>query len=282
MWRPKNPLKIIPLSNGYYIVSFSNKADREYTFQEGPWMIEDHYLIVQRWRPNFNPWKADLTCNIAAWIRLPDVPFEFYNVESLRRIGNMIGRMIKIDHSTSIYDKGGFTRICVEINLQKPLLPTYMVFEEERSIIYEGLHQVCFMCGKYRHQKHTCPLNQLHEQVSATEQANGVASAGVTGGDQATMSQMGSGASCEGVVGEGPMAEGSNPGSGSTIGMGSGKACDGAVGERIMEKGPMPGGGSTVVTGGDAVEGSPFGKLRILRQEFRGVISKTGIKKEKH
>ncbi|KAI9083737.1 hypothetical protein K1719_034326 [Acacia pycnantha] len=80
MWRPKNPWKLIPLSNGYYIVSFSNKEDKEYAFQEGPWMIEDHYLIVQGWRPNFNPWKADLQCNITAWIRLPDVPFELYNV----------------------------------------------------------------------------------------------------------------------------------------------------------------------------------------------------------
>ncbi|KAI9117687.1 hypothetical protein K1719_011853 [Acacia pycnantha] len=156
MWRPKDALKLIPLSNGYYVVSFSNKEDREYAFQEGPWMIEDHYLIVQRWRPNFNPWKADFQCVIAAWVRLPDVPFEFYNVESLRRIGNMIGKMIKVDRSTSVYDKGGFARICVEIDLKKPLLPTYLVFGEERNIIYEGLHQVCFSCGKYGHQKVVC------------------------------------------------------------------------------------------------------------------------------
>ncbi|KAI9117428.1 hypothetical protein K1719_011594 [Acacia pycnantha] len=97
MWRPQDALKLIPLSNGYYIVSFSNKEDKEYAFQEGPWMIDDHYLIVQRWRPNFNPGKADLKCIIAAWVHLPDVPFEFYNVESLRRIGNMIGKMIKVD-----------------------------------------------------------------------------------------------------------------------------------------------------------------------------------------
>ncbi|KAI9119913.1 hypothetical protein K1719_009302 [Acacia pycnantha] len=164
MWRPKNPLKLIPLSNGYYIVSFSNKEDKEYAFQEGPWMIEDHYLIVQRWRPNFNPWNADLQCNIAAWIRLPDVPFEFYNVESLRRIGNMVGKMIKLDRSTSVYDKGGFARICVEIDLKKPLLPSYKIFNEERPIVYEGLHQVCFRCGKYGHKKESCLVEQEEEQ----------------------------------------------------------------------------------------------------------------------
>ncbi|KAI9086948.1 hypothetical protein K1719_031109 [Acacia pycnantha] len=129
------------------------KEDREYAFQEGPWMIEDHYLTVLRWRPNFNPWKDDFQCIIAAWILLPDIPFEFYNVESLRRIENMVGKMIKIDRSTSVYDKGGFARICVEIDLKKPLLPMYMVFGEERHIVYEGLHQVCFACGKYGHQQ---------------------------------------------------------------------------------------------------------------------------------
>ncbi|KAI9116786.1 hypothetical protein K1719_012152 [Acacia pycnantha] len=77
MWRPKDPLKLIPLSNGYFIVSFSNKEDRAYAFQEGPWMIEDHYLTVQRWRPNFNPHKADIQCNVAAGFVYRMFPLSF-------------------------------------------------------------------------------------------------------------------------------------------------------------------------------------------------------------
>ncbi|KAI9094528.1 hypothetical protein K1719_026648 [Acacia pycnantha] len=230
MWRPKDPLKLIPLSNGYYIVSFSNKEDRDYAFQEGPWMIEDHYLIVQRWRPNFNPWKADLQCQIAAWVRLPDVPFEFYNVESLRRIGNMIGRMIKVDRSTSIYDKGGFARICVELDLQKPLLPSYKVFGEERPIVYEGLHHVCFTCGKYGHQKDKCPTTQNKDEVQSA--------------DGATM--------------------GNDPGNNS----------------RDLTKEEEKSGGSTAtIVSGDSPSGaSPFGKIQILRREFRGAPSRADMK----
>ncbi|XP_028779701.1 uncharacterized protein LOC114736099 [Neltuma alba] len=157
MWRSKGPMKIIPLSNGYNIVSFTTREDGDYAYQEGPWMIDDHYLVVQRWRPNFNPWKADVQRKITAWIRLPDLPVEFYNVESLRRIGNMVGKTIKIDRSTSVYDKGGFARICVEIDLQQPLLPFFDAFGEDRPIVYEGLHMVCFHCGRYGHQKDKCP-----------------------------------------------------------------------------------------------------------------------------
>ena len=49
------------------------------------------------------------------WVRIPDLPMEFCTVEALGIIGNMIGKMIKIDRSTSIYDKGEFAWICVEI-----------------------------------------------------------------------------------------------------------------------------------------------------------------------
>ncbi|KAI9111107.1 hypothetical protein K1719_017982 [Acacia pycnantha] len=260
MWRPRDALKRIPLSNGYYIVSFSNKEDREYAFQEGPWMIEDHYLIVQRWRPNFNPWKADLQCIIAAWVRLPDVPFEFYNVESLRRLGNMIGKMIKVDHSTSIYDKGGFARICVKIDLKKPLLPTYMVFGEERSIVYEGLHNVCFTCGKYGHQKNECPStkaaggSQNHEPES-TENMMGEE------GDKSTGTNLGAGA---GGVGEGHTAKDKGVEVGSI---------------KKHRKNKVTGGGGPVATDGEENDRSPFGKLLVLRLDFCGHLIQSSIRK---
>ncbi|KAI9124212.1 hypothetical protein K1719_005512 [Acacia pycnantha] len=249
MWRPNDPLKRIPLSNGYYIVSFSNKEDREYAFQEGPWMIEDHYLTVPRWRPNFNPWKADFQCIIAAWIRLPDIPFEFYNVESLQRIGNMVGKMIKIDRSTSVYDKGGFARICVEIDLKKPLLPTYMVFGEERHIVYEGLHQVCFVCGKYGHQQQVCPTCQTKGPSSTSEQENVGSASANEGGERMEKGESG------GDVG---------------VQQSVNTPSEGGDGGKTAGKESGLGGGATIVTGGDSLKASPFGKIRILRHDYSG------------
>ncbi|KAI9112910.1 hypothetical protein K1719_016024 [Acacia pycnantha] len=226
-----------------------SQQDREYAFQEGPWMIEDHYLIVQRWRPNFNPWKADFQCVIAAWVRLPDVPFEFYNVESLRRIGNMIGKMIKVDRSTSIYDKGGFARICVEIDLKQELLPTYLVFGEERPIIYEGLHNVFLLCGKYGHQKADCPLVLSQPSTQVPEQNEVGANTGTNG--EPTMESI--------------------PSSGSVRGEKVEKVPSmGKAGGNSKETSSGNTGGTSVVTReADAVD-SPFGKLRLLRRAFRG------------
>ncbi|KAI9072555.1 hypothetical protein K1719_045486 [Acacia pycnantha] len=233
----------------------------EYTAWCLPWM---NSLIIKRWRPNFNPWKADVQCNIAAWIRLPDVPFEFYNVESLRRIGNMIGKMIKVDRSTSVYDKGGFARICVEIDLKKPLIPTYLVFGEERPIIYEGLHQVCLMCGKYGHQKEGCPLNVCKATNPVSEQEKVEE---VPVGDSSSKPK-------KDVNGKEGVEEGISSVSG-VVGGNGGKS---------PEKDSISGGEpSTVSDGGQKIDESPFGKIKLLRRDFRrnlsGHLSEASVKK---
>ncbi|KAI9081798.1 hypothetical protein K1719_036060 [Acacia pycnantha] len=198
---------------------------------------------------------CDLQCNIAAWIRLPDVPFEFYNVESLRRIGNMVGKMIKIDRSTSIYDKGGFARICVELDLTQPLLPTYVVFGEERPIIYEGLHRVCFNCGKYGHQKVECPLCQ----PSSSEQKNG--SEDINSGNNQEDNTDGEQQNGSEDINSGNKQEANTDGEKEKLAVGVKDAVTG---------------GQKVVTGGADEGGSPFGKLRMLRRESRGVFNRAG------
>ncbi|KAI9071501.1 hypothetical protein K1719_046544 [Acacia pycnantha] len=169
MWRPQQPLKVVPLSNEYYIVSFSSMEDRDYAQYEGPWMIDDHYLLVQRWRPNFNPQRADCQRRIAVWVRIPDLPMEFFTVEALGIIENMISKMIKIDRSTSIYDKGVFARICVEIDLQQPLLPAFIAFGKDKQLVYEGLHLVCFRCGLYGHERGNCPDQKVADDAMSVQ-----------------------------------------------------------------------------------------------------------------
>ncbi|KAI9111440.1 hypothetical protein K1719_017130 [Acacia pycnantha] len=146
--------------------------DRDYALYEGPWMIDDHYLLVQRWRPNFNPQKADCQRKIAVWVRIPDLPMEFCTVEALGIIGNMIEKMIKIDRSTSIYDKGEFARICVEVDLQQPLLPAFTALGEDKQLVYEGLHLVCFRCGLYGHDRRDCPQQNMADEVASSVHRN--------------------------------------------------------------------------------------------------------------
>lgn len=51
-----------------------------------------------------------------------------------------------------------YARMCVEIDLNAPLLPSYTVDGNKLKIEYEGLHLICFSCGKVGHVTEYCPL----------------------------------------------------------------------------------------------------------------------------
>lgn len=61
--------------------------------------------------------------------------------------------MLKIDNLTLIHDRGKYARICVEMVLDKPLLSHIIINDEKLILEYEGLHSICFRCGRYRHKK---------------------------------------------------------------------------------------------------------------------------------
>ncbi|KAK9107122.1 hypothetical protein Syun_023133 [Stephania yunnanensis] len=51
-------LEIIGLDQRFLIVKFTLEDDYVRVLSEGPWVILDHYVGVQRWKPAFNPFTA--------------------------------------------------------------------------------------------------------------------------------------------------------------------------------------------------------------------------------
>ncbi|RYR43110.1 hypothetical protein Ahy_A08g039539 [Arachis hypogaea] len=157
-WEGKGKIHVIDMNHDYFLVHFSDEEDYAHALMEGPWMVAGHYLIVRRWRPFFLSESTEVR-KIAAWIRIPNLPIELYNHRFLWRVGSAIGHMLKIDRTTSIHSRGKFARICVEIDLTKQLIPRISVLGCELHLEYEGLHQICFMCGRYGHRSEQCMEN---------------------------------------------------------------------------------------------------------------------------
>ncbi|CAN1130908.1 hypothetical protein LINPERHAP2_LOCUS6111, partial [Linum perenne] len=93
---------------------------------------------------------------LRVWVRLPGIPFEYFDRTILKLIGDRIGRTVRIDHTTLEGVRGNFARICVEVDLSKPLLSKYKLKRRVRRIEYEGLHTICFTCGCYGHKDDVC------------------------------------------------------------------------------------------------------------------------------
>ncbi|KAL4313865.1 hypothetical protein AHAS_Ahas15G0027800 [Arachis hypogaea] len=120
------------------------------------------------WEPNFNPLTASID-KVTAWIRLPGLPIELYDRMVLRKIGNLVGRTIKVDSNTAELSRGKFARMCVEVDLTKPLVGKYLINGREYRVEYEGIHQICFSCGRIDHDQKLCPLKVAQNNVPSVQ-----------------------------------------------------------------------------------------------------------------
>lgn len=91
-------------------------------------------------------------------MRFPWLPIEDYTEEWLEMIGDEIGKTIKVENTTLAISWGKFARVCVELDLGKPLLASYRLRMREWRLQYESLHDLCFSCGKYGPKEVKCPL----------------------------------------------------------------------------------------------------------------------------
>ncbi|CAN1193845.1 hypothetical protein LINPERHAP2_LOCUS42205 [Linum perenne] len=90
------------------------------------------------------------------WVRLPKLPIHFFNKIAVTRIGNHIGNTIRLDLATSEGARARYARVCVEVDLSKPLLGKYMIGERVFYVEYECLENICYTCGMYGHKLDVC------------------------------------------------------------------------------------------------------------------------------
>ena len=81
---------------------------------------------------------------VAVWIRLLELPIEFYALCVLKEIGNAIGPVLQIDSSTTVKARGRYAKICVQIDLNKPLVQQILLKGQIQDIQYEGINSLYF------------------------------------------------------------------------------------------------------------------------------------------
>lgn len=92
--------------------------------------------------------------NVAVWIRIQRLPIELYNDVFLKRIRSNLSKFLKVDKLTLIHSRGKFIRICVKLDLEKPL--EFHIYVRRHKLQIEGLHSICFQCGRFGHKKVQC------------------------------------------------------------------------------------------------------------------------------
>lgn len=92
-------MKLIDLGNDYYLAKLKNIQDYDFVLTEGPWMVANHYLTIRRGFPDFQP-DEDVINKLEVWVRFPELSIEYFDAPFLMRVGERIGKVIKVDRTT--------------------------------------------------------------------------------------------------------------------------------------------------------------------------------------
>ncbi|KAL7185376.1 hypothetical protein ACSBR2_027337 [Camellia fascicularis] len=117
LWKPTGAIIGLDLGNHFYIIKFLNDEDLSKVLNEGPWFIGAHFIAI----------------------------------------GAKLGTLLKIDVHTENGNKGRFARLCVQVDLSKPLIAKIKIGTITQRVSYEGISLICFDCGKLGHKRAASP-----------------------------------------------------------------------------------------------------------------------------
>lgn len=169
VWKLEMGCELVDIDKGYIVARFYTQEDYYRVLNGGPWMVMGNYITITKWRPNFSPSEHVLTRTLV-WVRFTALPLEMFEEKTLMWMGNSVGKAIKVDICTNDVVCGKYAKVCVEVDLDKPLKPNVMVYGRRYAVEYEGLMKICFRCGQFGHRAEACPRNRSQQEDGDTSE----------------------------------------------------------------------------------------------------------------
>ena len=114
MWKLIGKMDYMDLGHDFFLIKFSVKEDHSKVLRGGPWFVGGHYLSIHCWEPNFRSSLANMS-SMAVWIRLPELPIEYYEPSVLRDIRKATGPILRIDTHMAAESRGWFAKLCLDL-----------------------------------------------------------------------------------------------------------------------------------------------------------------------
>ncbi|XP_057802766.1 uncharacterized protein LOC131018045 [Salvia miltiorrhiza] len=159
LWKPSAGWSIHPLGKGYFTFNFTTDEDRAAAFAKTTWRLRSGILHLQAWVPNFDPYKAHSTL-VHVWIRIFNLPHEYWHPEVLSGVAREVGMPILIDGQSAQAHVGHFARILVELDVSADLPEALDIkcgdIDFTVKFGYENLPYYCFVCKVVGHISNEC------------------------------------------------------------------------------------------------------------------------------
>jgi len=134
-------------------------------------------MYLNKWTPDFIP-ENDIHSVVPVWVKLPFLPLHCWNNETIKNIGNTLGRFI--DRAEPRDTIQSYACLCIEVDLEKGLPKAIQLTLDGWSYIqtidYEQIPFKCKACHEFGHftknypkQTHENPENKAPDQWHPTK-----------------------------------------------------------------------------------------------------------------
>ncbi|KAL2921508.1 Chlorophenol O-methyltransferase [Bienertia sinuspersici] len=111
---------------GYFLIRFVSKEDRDEVFFSGPHSFYGVPTVVKKWEADFDIQKQALKV-VPLWVQFPNLPLNCWGGDTLSRLGSLLGVPLYADECTNQQLRISFARILVEVDVTKQLSQEVLV-----------------------------------------------------------------------------------------------------------------------------------------------------------
>ncbi|KAK2653268.1 hypothetical protein Ddye_013124 [Dipteronia dyeriana] len=119
---------------------------------------------------------------ILVWVKLFNIPYEYWNEEGLSHIASAVGKPLYADSLNESMNRISFSRVCIEIDASCDLFDSFDLFMGDSSnpklgknmeilVEYQCKQKICAECKSFGHSITNCPklkpLLSLSKNISA-------------------------------------------------------------------------------------------------------------------
>ncbi|KAL0284283.1 UNVERIFIED_CONTAM: hypothetical protein Sradi_7203400 [Sesamum radiatum] len=146
------------INSKHTLISLTSESDYSRLWLRRIWFLQGFPMRVFKWTPTFTPTQESSVVPI--WVSFPELPAHLFRKDALFSIASMIGSPLQVDDLTLNKSKLSLARVCVEIDLLKPLNEELDLLVNGvtivQKIVFEQLPEYCTLCKHVGHKASNC------------------------------------------------------------------------------------------------------------------------------
>lgn len=173
LWKNKGLRQVLSTSIGFIFFMFDNLDSSSAVLEEGPWFFGGHFLVLKKWHNMMKLTKEQLD-KIPIWIKLFNVPMEYWDEEGLSHIASAVGELLYMDKLTTQGSRVSSAKICVEIGVDSALPSDFLIRCDddvvEVRVEYLWTPAKCPNCKVFGHSEEKCVKPQVARALLENQQ----------------------------------------------------------------------------------------------------------------